>query len=48
MFTHDTAYADLTGHHFLELTGRARQTRRLVSRLNQLGHQVTLQTKGAA
>ena len=48
MLTHDTEYTDLTGQYFLERTGRARQTRRLVSRLDQLGHQVTLQTEGAA
>jgi transposase len=48
MFTHDTAYADLGGQYFLERTGRARQTRRLVSQLNQLGYQVTLQAEGAA
>jgi len=48
MFTHDTEYADLTGQYFLERTGRARQTRRLVSQLNQLGYQVTLQAEGAA
>ncbi|MFC9915935.1 transposase [Streptomyces sp. NPDC127197] len=43
MFTRDTAYADIGGQYFLERTGRARQTRRLVSWLNQLGYQVTLQ-----
>ncbi|MEU8974418.1 transposase, partial [Streptomyces monashensis] len=48
MFTHDAEYADLGGHYFIERTGRARQTRRLVSQLNQLGYQVTLQTEGAA
>ncbi len=37
-----------SGQYFLERTGRARQTRRLVSQLNQLGYQVTLQTEGAA
>lgn len=46
-FTHHTAYADLTGLYLLERTGRARRTRRLVSQLNQLGYQVTLQTEGA-
>jgi transposase len=46
MFTHDTDYADLGGHYFIERTGRARQTRRLISQLDQLGHQVTLQTEG--
>ncbi|TFE51795.1 IS110 family transposase, partial [Streptomyces sp. ICN441] len=48
MFTHDAEYADLGGQYFIERTGRARQTRRLVSQLNQLGYQVTLQTEGAA
>ncbi|MFE7122273.1 IS110 family transposase [Streptomyces sp. NPDC057654] len=48
MFTRDAEYADLGGQYFLERTGRARQTRRLVSQLNQLGYQVTLQTEGAA
>ena len=48
MFTHDAECADLGGHYFIERTGRARQTRRLVSQLNQLGYQVTLQTEGAA
>ncbi|WP_019065462.1 IS110 family transposase [Streptomyces prunicolor] len=46
MFTPDTDYADLGGHYFIERTGRARQTRRLISQLNQLGYQVTLQTEG--
>jgi transposase len=44
MLSHDVAYADLGGDHFLQRTGRARQTRRLVSQLSQLGFQVTLQT----
>ncbi|MFG2704817.1 IS110 family transposase [Streptomyces sp. NPDC048386] len=48
MFTRDAGYADLGGHYFIERTGRARQTRRLVSQLNQLGYQVTLHTEGAA
>jgi hypothetical protein len=48
MFTRDAAYADLGGRCFIERTGRARQTRRLVSRLNQLGCQVTLQAEEAA
>ncbi len=48
MFTHDAEYADLGGQYFVERTGRARQTRRLVSQLNQLGYQVTLQAEGAA
>lgn len=44
MFTHDIEYHDLGGDHFLERTGKTRQTRRLVSQLNQLGYQVTLQS----
>jgi transposase len=48
MFTHDIEYADLGGGYFLERTGRTRQTRRLVSQLNQLGYQVTLQPVQAA
>ncbi len=48
MFTHDTGYTDLGGQYFVERTGRARQTRRLVSQLNQLGYQVTLQAEEAA
>ncbi|EKX66231.1 IS110 family transposase [Streptomyces ipomoeae] len=47
MFTHDAEYADLGGRYFIERTGRARQTRRLVSQLNQLGYHVTLQTEGS-
>ena len=47
MFTRDAEYADLGGRYFIERTGRARQTRRLVSQLNQLGYHVTLQTDGA-
>jgi transposase len=48
MFTHDAEYHDLGGDYFLERTGKTRQTRRLVSQLNQLGFQVTLQPVGAA
>ncbi|MFJ9610786.1 hypothetical protein ACIRS1_31040 [Kitasatospora sp. NPDC101176] len=44
MFTHDIEYHDLGGDYFLERTGKTRQTRRLVSQLNQLGYQVTLQS----
>ncbi|MFJ7911409.1 IS110 family transposase [Kitasatospora sp. NPDC096204] len=46
MFTHDIEYHDLGGDYFLERTGKTRQTRRLVSQLNQLGYQVTLQSVG--
>ncbi|MEU5894365.1 IS110 family transposase [Streptomyces sp. NPDC047461] len=48
MFTRDAAYADLGGQYFIQRTGRARQTRRLISQLNQLGYHVTLQSTGAA
>jgi transposase len=48
MFTNDDEYHDLGGDHFLERTGKTRQTRRLVSQLNQLGFQVTLQPAGTA
>ncbi|WP_369254192.1 hypothetical protein [Streptomyces sp. R35] len=44
MLTNDTEYADLGADYFLQRTGRARQTRRLVSQLNMLGHQVSLQS----
>lgn len=43
MLIRDTEYADLGGDYFLERTGKTRATRRLISRLNQLGYQVTLQ-----
>ncbi|MGW1617487.1 IS110 family transposase [Streptomyces sp. NPDC002285] len=43
MFTHNTEYTDLGGDYFLERTGKTRATRRLVSQLNHLGYQVTLQ-----
>lgn len=45
MFTRDTEYADLGGRYFIERTGRARQTHRLISQLNQLGYHVTLHTE---
>lgn len=48
MLTHDVAYGDLGGDYFLHRTGRTRQTRRLVSQLNQLGYQVTLHPAEAA
>ncbi|MEV6210124.1 transposase [Kitasatospora sp. NPDC051914] len=47
MFTRDAEYTDFGGHYFIERTGRARQTRHLVSQLNQLGYHVTLQAEGA-
>ena len=43
MFTHDIEYHDLGGEYFLERTGKARQTRRLVSQLNHLGYTVRLE-----
>ncbi|MFE4395977.1 MULTISPECIES: IS110 family transposase [Streptomycetaceae] len=48
MFTSDAEYHDPGGDYFLERTGKTRQTRRLVSQLNQLGYQVTLQSVEAA
>lgn len=44
MLTHDADYHDLGGDYFIQRTGRARQTRRLVSQLNMLGYQVSLQS----
>ncbi|MFE2320370.1 IS110 family transposase [Streptomyces sp. NPDC059441] len=44
MLTNDAEYADLGADYFLQRTGRARQTRRLVSQLNMLGYQVSLQS----
>lgn len=44
MFTHDVPNADLGGNYFLERTGKIRATRHLVSQLNHLGFQVTLQS----
>ncbi|GGV50713.1 IS110 family transposase [Streptomyces spectabilis] len=47
MLTNDAEYADLGADYFLQRTGRARQTRRLVSQLNMLGYQVSLQSAEA-
>ncbi|MCX4480274.1 IS110 family transposase [Streptomyces cellulosae] len=47
MLTTDAEYADLGADYFLQRTGRARQTRRLVSQLNMLGYQVSLQSAEA-
>ncbi|MET9817210.1 MULTISPECIES: hypothetical protein [unclassified Streptomyces] len=47
MLTHDAEYHDLGGDYFVQRTGRARQTRRLVSQLNMLGYQVSLQSGGS-
>jgi transposase len=47
MLTHDAEYHDLGGDYFVQRTGRARQTRRLVSQLNMLGYQVSLQSAEA-
>ena len=46
MLSRDIAYHDLGAEHFIErlaTRGKARQTRRLIDQLNQLGYQVTLQ-----
>jgi transposase len=51
MLTRDVAYHDLGAEHFIERLGthgKARQTRRLIDQLNQLGYQVTLQPTRAA
>jgi transposase len=47
MLTNDAEYADLGADYFLQRTGRTRQTRRLVSQLNMLGYQVSLQSADA-
>lgn len=47
MLTNDVAYEDLGGEYFIQRTGRTRQTRRLVSQLNMLGYQVSLQSAEA-
>ncbi|GHD46997.1 hypothetical protein GCM10010317_023280 [Streptomyces mirabilis] len=44
MLTNNAEYADLGADYLLQRTGRARQTRRLVSQLNMLGYQVSLQS----
>jgi transposase len=44
MLTNDADYHDLGGDYFIQRTGRTRQTRRLVSQLNMLGYQVSLQS----
>ncbi|WP_406432816.1 hypothetical protein [Streptomyces sp. NBC_01589] len=44
MLTNDAEYTDLGADYFLQRTGRTRQTRRLVSQLNMLGHQMSLQS----
>ncbi len=46
MLTHDIAYHDLGGNYFTERLnpqGKARQTRRLIDHLGQLGYRVTLE-----
>ncbi|MHA6793825.1 hypothetical protein ACVGVM_09985 [Pseudonocardia bannensis] len=48
MLTHDLDYRDLGGNYFLERTGKARATRRLVSQLNHLGYEVRLDPVRAA
>ncbi|MFJ4786650.1 IS110 family transposase [Streptomyces sp. NPDC088794] len=47
MLTNDAEYTDLGADYFLQRTGRTRQTRRLVSQLNMLGYQVSLQSADA-
>jgi transposase len=47
MLANDADYHDLGGDYFIQRTGRARQTRRLVSQLNMLGYQVSLQSAEA-
>lgn len=47
MLTNDAEYTDLGADYFLQRTGRTRQTRRLVSQLNMLGYQVSLQSTDA-
>ncbi|MCT9010556.1 IS110 family transposase [Streptomyces rhizosphaerihabitans] len=47
MLTNDAEYTDLGADYFLQRTGRTRQTRRLVSQLNMLGYQVSLQSAEA-
>ncbi|MFF4159901.1 hypothetical protein [Streptomyces sp. NPDC001678] len=42
MFTHGVEYTDPGSGQILERTGRTRQPRGLVSQVNQLGYQVTL------
>ncbi|QCX82722.1 Transposase IS116/IS110/IS902 family protein (plasmid) [Streptomyces sp. YIM 121038] len=48
MLTGDVPHQDLGGDYFLERTGKTRATRRLVSQLNQLGYQVSLQPAGTS
>lgn len=43
ILTTDQPYQDLGGDYFLHHASRARQTRRLLSQLTQLGYHVTLQ-----
>ncbi|MEU1520549.1 IS110 family transposase [Streptomyces sp. NPDC005811] len=47
MLTNNAEYTDLGADYFLQRTGRTRQTRRLVSQLNMLGYQVSLQSAEA-
>ncbi|MGI5186140.1 hypothetical protein ACQEVZ_58820 [Dactylosporangium sp. CA-152071] len=48
MLTHDVAYHDLGANYFTERAGTARQTRRLVTQLNNLGYTVRLDPIAAA
>ncbi|WP_331748027.1 IS110 family transposase (plasmid) [Streptomyces chartreusis] len=47
MLTNDVEYAGLGADYLLQRTGRTRQTWRLVSQLNMLGYQVSLQSADA-
>ncbi|WP_331752470.1 IS110 family transposase [Streptomyces chartreusis] len=47
MLTNDVEYAGLGADYFLQRTGRTRQTWRLVSQLNMLRYQVSLQSADA-
>ncbi len=48
MLAHDASYQDLGGDHFVQRADRTRQARRLISQLNQLGYEVTLNPLQAA
>jgi transposase len=48
MLTHDASYQDLCGDYFVQRADRTRQTRRLISQLNQLGYEVMLNPIQAA
>ncbi|MDW5326740.1 IS110 family transposase [Plantactinospora sp. KLBMP9567] len=48
MLTHDVAYHDLGAGYFTERAGKSRQTRRLVTQLNNLGYAVRLDALATA